>query len=98
MAEGSRVRVHAFKTIAKYLSNTVYIGFCDYGFSGQSRYNDHNFDDQPPSLHDNDPWGNNLKFRPLCSIDSRFRSFDSDPGFGTVQSWSPIPIQVLRLF
>ena len=68
MAEGSRVRVHAFKTIVKYLSNTVYIGFCDYGFSGQSSYSDHNFDDQPPSLHDNDPCGNNLKFRPLRSI------------------------------
>ena len=47
--------------------NTVYIGFCYYGFSGQSGYSDLNPFDGPPSLHDSYLGYNALKFRPLCS-------------------------------
>ena len=47
--------------------NTVYIGFCDYGFSGQSGYSDRNLVDGPPSLHDSDHGYNDLKFLHLCS-------------------------------
>ena len=47
--------------------STVYIGFCDYGFSGQSGYSDRNPVDGPPSLHNSDPGYNDPKFRPLCS-------------------------------
>ena len=38
----------------------VYIGFCDSGFSCQSGYSDHNFDDEPPSLDNNGLGYNNL--------------------------------------
>ena len=48
-------------------SYTVYIGFCDYGFSGQSGYNDCNIVDGPPLLHNSDLGYNDLQFRPLCS-------------------------------
>ena len=39
----------------RYIYTTVYIGFCDYGFSGQSVYSDRNPTDGPPSLHRR-PW------------------------------------------
>ena len=46
---------------------TVYIGFYDYGFSGQSGYSDRNPVDGPPSLHNSDPGYNDPQFWPLCS-------------------------------
>ena len=49
------------------LENTVYIGFCDYGFSGQSGYSDHNLVDGPPSLHNSDHGYNDLQFSHLYS-------------------------------
>ena len=46
---------------------TVYIGFCDYGYSGQSGYSDHNLVDGPPSLHNSDLGYNDLQFSLLYS-------------------------------
>ena len=47
--------------------NTVYIGFCDYGFSGQSGYSDRNPVYGPLLLHNSDLGYNDLQFWPLCS-------------------------------
>ena len=47
--------------------STVYIGFCDYGFSGQSGYSDPNLIDGPPSLHNSDHGYNDLQFSHLYS-------------------------------
>ena len=45
----------------------MYIGFCDYGLSGQSGYSDRYPLDGPPLLHDSDLGFNDLQFRLLCS-------------------------------
>ena len=50
-----------------YYINTVYIGFCDYGFSGQSGYRYHNPVYGPLSLRNSDLVYNDLQFWPLCS-------------------------------
>ena len=47
--------------------NTVYIGFCDSGFSGQSGYSDRHPLDGAPLLHDSDLGCNDLQFCLLCS-------------------------------
>ena len=49
------------------IATTVYIGFYDYGFSGQSGYSDRNPVDGPPSLLYSNLGYNGLQFRPLCS-------------------------------
>ena len=43
-------------------SNTVYIGFYDKGFSGQSGYSDRNLVDGPLSQHNSDLGYNGLQF------------------------------------
>ena len=48
-------------------ASTVYIGFCDYGYSGQSGYSDCNLVDGPLSLYNSDLGYNDLQFRHLCS-------------------------------
>ena len=51
----------------KMIEITVYIGFCDYGYSGQSGYSDRNLVDGPLSLYNSDLGYNDLQFRHLCS-------------------------------
>ena len=46
---------------------TVYIGFCDYGFSVQSGYSDRNPVYGPLSLHNSDHGYNDLQFLHLYS-------------------------------
>ena len=46
----------------KYIGLTVYIGFCDYGYSGQSGYSDRSLVDGPLSLYNNDLGYNDLQF------------------------------------
>ena len=49
------------------IDTTVYIGFCDYGFSGKSGYSDRNPVYGPLSLINSDLGYNDLQFWPLCS-------------------------------
>ena len=48
------------------MATKVYIGFYDYGFSGQSGYNDRNPVDRPPSLNNSDHAYNDPQFWPFC--------------------------------
>ena len=71
-SENHRFRVFSKLTLNQWrklqiISNTVYTGFCDHGFSGQSGYSDRNLVDGPPLLHNSDLGYNDLQFWPLCS-------------------------------
>ena len=56
-------------------SITVYIGFCNYGFSVQSGYSDRNPVYGPLSLHNSNLGFNDLQFRSLCSNTATVNTF-----------------------